>query len=274
MSNWNNFTVAGKGTYGAPIKPSITNASCEQALEAAHRQWADSLSTGEDGACRPAAPAAAEPPLEESLLVSKQSVDEERELLAAKFYSFYTKNDFNLMAVARKVGPDLGRMIDHLMTLYETSDQDRREAAEEAEEKEEEHSDYRVEAEYTEEELVETKLKLEMAKESLKSQFAKAAEMAGIASELATALDRVQELEKTGQVVVANWKRAQEEWEEELDEWKAVAARINGDGDLTPDLHPDDLEAWIVEKHGETETLQDIREMMDDMKTRFADIIG
>ena len=29
MSNWNNFTVAGKGLYGAPITHSITNASHE-----------------------------------------------------------------------------------------------------------------------------------------------------------------------------------------------------------------------------------------------------
>ena len=29
MSNWNNFTVAGKGLYGAPITASITNASHE-----------------------------------------------------------------------------------------------------------------------------------------------------------------------------------------------------------------------------------------------------
>ena len=38
-----------------------------------------------------------------------------KEALAQKFYKHYEEMDYNMLNVARTIGPDLGRMVDHLI---------------------------------------------------------------------------------------------------------------------------------------------------------------
>ena len=45
----------------------------------------------------------------------KEQLDGVKEGLAEKFYKHYEENDYNLLNVARTIGPDLGRMVDSLM---------------------------------------------------------------------------------------------------------------------------------------------------------------